>query len=601
MVNRGPSADDTRNVILAIALSLAVMLGFQYLFPPSRETPQETRAAQAPAVAAPVAPEREVGRTQAQRIPIRTPQLGGSLLLTGARIDDLNLREFRQTTKPDSPEVRLLAPRGAAGAADAFFGWEANLDGDGERILAASNSAWTADEGARLTPESPVTLRLRTPEGVEFTRTISVDRDYMFTIEDRARNEAGRPIQVRPFGVVRRQGAPPPAPNVHQGLAGVFGPGESLNLKSYGDAEKHAREKAKGRRGDEARILEQAGTGGWLGLSDHYWLTSLVPDQNERISGWYDSRVEDGQTDIRAAYRGQWRTLQPGGEATYTQRLFAGAKDVDVLRMYQHALNLPDFDRAVDWGLLFLVTRPLFELLHFFGQRLGHFGLAILVATIIVKLLLFPLVYQSNVAMTKLRKLQPKMQEIQEKYKADKQRQQQEMIRLYQVEKINPVAGCLPVLLQLPVFLALYKVLSVTVEMRHAPFFGWIQDLSARDPTNIFNLFGLLPFEPQTWPLVGGILWLGAWPILYGMTMSASMALSPPPTDPTQKMVFRFMPILFTFMIAGIAVGIAIYWTWSNILGVLQQYVIMRRMGVETEFDKVLARWLRREAPTAAE
>jgi YidC/Oxa1 family membrane protein insertase len=436
---------------------------------------------------------------------------------------------------------------------------------------------------------------------VEITRTISVDRDYMFTIEDRVRCTADRSCQVRPFGVVRREGVPPPATNVHQGLAGVFGPGRGLNLKTYDDARKHARDKARGKRGENERILEQQGQGGWLGLSDHYWLTSLIPDQQEQIAGWYDSRNEREQLDVRAAYRGGWRTLRPGEETSYTQRLFAGAKDVDILRMYERALNLPNFDRAVDWGLLSFVTRPLFELLHFFARQFGQFGLAILIATVIVKLLLFPLVYQSNVAMSKLRKVQPKMLEIQEKFKADKQRQQQEMMRLYQVEKINPVSGCLPILLQLPVFLALFKVLSVTVEMRHAPFFGWVKDLAARDPTNIFNLFGLLPFEPQTWPYLGPILWLGAWPILYGLTMWLSMALSPPPTDPTQKMVFRFMPILFTFMIAGIAVGIAIYWTWSNMLGIMQQYFIMRRMGVETELDKFLARWLRREAPTAAE
>ncbi len=609
-----PPSGDTRNLILAIVLSGLVIFGFDYFIArPQREEAAALRrveaARQVEAPAALTAPpaEQVIARTRTARIVIDTPEVDGSIALNGARIDDLNLRNFHRTVARDAPEVRLLSPRDGAASADAFFGWEARA---GDTAVADSNTAWTAPAGARLTPDAPVTLTHRTADGLELTRTIAIDEHYMFTITDRVRNTGAAAREVRPYGVARRQGLPRDYvqnANVQQGLAGVFGPEDRLRFQSYQEAQDHARDKDRGRAGEDERLLELAGPGGWLGLSDHYWLTALVPDQSEQISAWYDARNEAGGTDIRAAYRGAWRTIEPNGEVTYTQRLFAGAKRYEILRNYQRDLDIPDFDKAIDWGNLFwFLTRPLFAVMHFFGGFVGSFGLAILLTTIVVKIFLFPLVYQSNVAMTKMRKLAPMMKDLQERYASDKQRLQQETIRLYQTEKINPVAGCLPILLQIPVFFALYKVLSVTIEMRHAPFFGWISDLSARDPSNLFNLFGLvpligIPFHPETWPVVGPFLWVGAWACLYGVSMWALQALSPPPTDPTQAAVFRFLPLLFTLLFAGFAAGLVIYWTWSNALSILQQYIIMRRMGVETELDKWIARRFRREAPAAAE
>jgi YidC/Oxa1 family membrane protein insertase len=600
----GPGAGDTRNVIIAIVLSILVLFGFQYFVTgPQQQRERAERAAQAekqaeaaargePLVRVPIAPERAIAATRDMRIPIVAPSVGGSLSREGVLFDDVTLHHYRRTIERNSPDVRILAPREARGAADADFGWEMSQNGVGVGVL-DQDAVWTLAEGERLTPQTPVTLTLRTATGFEITRKISIDDRYMFTIEETVRNVGDAPREIRPYGVVRRLGMADDFVRngmVHQGMAGVFGPNHALNDINYRKAAEHARDKDRGRASADERIESQSGVGGWLGLSEHYWLTALAPDQSERIDAWFDSSNREGDTDYRSAYRGAWRTVAPGEAVTYTQRLFVGAKEVDTLQDYQRALNIPGFDSAVDWGFLGFLTRPFFMLLHFFGGLVGNFGVAILLSTIVVKLLLFPLVYQSNVAMAKMREIQPKMKEIQERYKADRQRMQQEQIRLFQTEKVNPVAGCVPILLQIPVFFALYSVLTVTIEMRHAPFVLWIRDLSAPDPTNIFNLFGLLPFDPSSWPIIGGFLALGVLPILYGVTMFALQALSPPPTDPTQALIFKLLPIVFTFLFASFAAGMVLYWTWSNILSIIQQYVIMRRMKVSTEFDKWLAK-----------
>ncbi len=619
MQNRqgGMGPDETRNLIIAMALAMAVFFAWDFFVAgPQRqervraaEVAQQAEArreAERPADAPPPAATRDeaLARTASERLNIATDALDGSILLEGARFDDLNLRQYRRTVDPDSPEVTLLSPEGAPGGHDAFFGWE---ERDTRFNGVGASDVWRAEAGARLTADAPVTLTFATGDGLEVTRRISVDEHFMFTVTDTVRNASEAPRDVRPFGTVRRDGLPTDYKVnqiVHQGMTGVFGPQQTLHETRFEAARKHARERARGRRGEDARILELSGTGGWLGLTDHYWLTALAPDQSEEISAYYDSRQEDGSdvTDFRAAYRGEWRTIQPGQEIVYTQRLFAGAKNVDVLRSYQSSLNLPDFDKAVDWGNFFILTRPYFDwLLHPLGKLVGSFGLGILLTTIVIKLLLFPIVFQSNLAMTKLRKIQPKMKEIQDRFAADKQRQQQEMIRLYQTEKINPVAGCVPILLQIPVFYALYKVLTVTIEMRHAPFYGWIRDLSAPDPLSIFNLFGLLPYNPHLVPVLNLIPQIGPWAIMYGATMWALQALNPPPTDPTQAMIFRYMPLLFVFLFASFPAGLVIYWTWSNILSIVQQYVIMRTQGVDTELDRWIAkRFGGKEAESAA-
>lgn len=630
---------ETRNVILAIVLSLGIMLGFEFFYnAPNRERIAEQQQAQAEQLEQQQAAQREaaaqagsetvaagetgstppqstgivtrdqaLSSTAASRIAIDTGEVDGSISLQGARIDDLNLRHYRQTLEDNSPEVTLLAPINTQYGHDAFFGWERQT-GETSTALSDARSQWTAAEGSRLTPTTPVTLTFDAGDGRVIERRISIDEHFMFTITDTVRNTSDAAITVRPFGTVRRDGMPEGFRNnaiVHQGMIGAFGQNNRLEQRNFKAADNHARDRGRGRKGEDERIVEGQGTGGWVGITEHYWLAAIIPDQSERISAYFDGRAVDGRNDYLASYRGSWREVPAGGEVTYTQRFFAGAKRYEVLRGYQHGETefgggapIPKFDDAIDWGNFWFLTRPFFAMLHYFGQLFAgwgivfNFGLAILASTVVIKAIMFPLVYQSFKAMAKMRGLQPKMKELQERYAADKQRQQQEILKLYQTEKINPVAGCVPILLQIPVFYALYKTLTVTIEMRHEPFVGWIHDLSAQDPTSLFNLFGLLPFA------VPAFLMIGLWPIFYGISMWALQALSPPPTDPVQAQIFRFLPILFTVMFAAFPAGLVIYWTWSNTLSILQQYVIMRRQGVETQLDKFLAKRLK---PTAAE
>ena len=608
----GPAPQDTRNMFLAIGLSLAIFLGFEFFYnAPQREREMAERAqieelraqtevarqaepgAQTPAApSGPVTREQAIASASGGRVTIDTPLLDGAIALDGARFDDLSLAAYNRQLDPASGEVTLLSPINSEFGHDAFFGWELQSGGDTSTI-AGADTLWSAPEGARLTPANPVTLTHVSERGVTIARTISVDEHYMFTITDVVRNTGGQAVSVRPFGTVRRQGMPADYrqnPIVHQGLIGVFG--ESYQQTSFQNADKHAREKQRGRAGADERIEERQAQGGWFGITEHYWLAAIIPDQNERIAAYFDARPENNRNDYRAAYRGEWREAAANTDITYTQRFYAGAKEVELLQSYQNSETsqpIPRFDDAIDWGNFWFLTRPFFLwLLHPLGQIVGNFGIAILLSTIVIKALMFPLVYQSFKAMAKMRALQPKMKELQERYAADKQRQQQELMKLYQTEKVNPVAGCVPLLLQIPVFYALYKTLTVTIEMRHAPFFGWINDLSARDPTSIFNLFGLLPFDPASIPLIGTFLLIGAWPVLYGVSMWALQGLSAPVTDPIQKQIFGMLPFVFTILFSGFAAGLVIYWTWSNILSILQQYVIMRRQGVETQLDTFL-------------
>lgn len=623
----GPGSSEIRNLILFIVLAGVILLGWEFLIggPQRREQlterarieetlrqqEAEEAAAQAPTTTttgsetegatttpppaqarAPRPREVVIAETASSRVQVDTAEVDGSISLNGARFDDLNLRQYRRTVARDSGEVSLLAPQNAEHAYDAYFGWE---DENPQNAAIGDTAVWTAPEGARLTPQTPVTLTHES-NGVRIERTIAIDDHFMFTITDVVHNTGAAPRSMRPFGVVRRDGMPQDYLNqsiVHQGFAGAFGPNDNLRIRTYQQGDKHARERIRGRIPEDQRLFQDGGQGGWMGISDHYWLAALVPDQSEQITGYYDTRTERDANNYRAAYRGAYHQIPAGGSVSYTQHFFAGAKRVDLLRSYQDSLQIPRFDEAVDWGnMMWPLTRTYFMwLLHPLAKMFGNFAIAILLSTVVIKILLFPLVYHSFKSMAKMRAVQPKMKEIQERYAADKQRQQQEMIKLYQTEKINPVSGCLPILLQIPVFFALYKTLSVTIEMRHAPFFGtWIKDLSAPDPTSIFNLFGLLPYDPSSVPLIGLFLAIGVWPILYGVSMMALQGLSPPPPDPVQAQIFRFLPILFTFMFAGFPAGLVIYWTWSNTLSIAQQYVIMRRQGVETQFDKWLAK-----------
>ena len=520
----------------------------------------------------------------AARVPIQTPKLKGSLSLQGARIDDLYLTDYKETLDKNSPPVELFRPQGMEHAYFAQFGWSGpNVAGG----VPGPNTPWTLTKGATLTPTTPVELTWDNGQGLRFTRVIAIDDQYVFTVTDTVANLSGQPITIAPYGRVERQGVPADLGKqmiLHEGAIGTFGANGKFTTEQvkYKDWAKKPR-------------IENRSTGGWLGITDKYWMAALIPDQKEAIEGRFAVRDPDGLNVHEAAMLGATRTIQPGRQIEETQRLFAGAKRNEILAGYEKSLDLPRFVYAIDWGHLFFLTRPIFMIVEFFYGILGNFGLAILALTVVVKLIMFPLANKSYESLSKMRTLQPKMEEIKKKFKDDPQKQQQETMALYQREKINPLAGCLPILVQIPVFYALYKVLFVTIEMRHAPFFGWIRDLSARDPSTIWNLFGAVPWDPATLPLVGsllnGPLHLGVLPIVYGLTMWLQQSMNPPAQDPMQRQIFAFLPFIFTFIMAPFAAGLLIYWAWNNILSIAQQYVIMHRFKAENPIDTFFARF----------
>jgi len=609
MTPRGQEDDSNRNLILAVVISLAVMLGYQYLVldPMAREQKAaiqaEQRAAKAgvpgatpvPGAGAPaMAPvTRERALEAGRRVRFDAPGVDGSIALDGGRIDDLSLKRYRQTVDPTSPEVVFLNPQAARGATYGVFGW--TDDAGAVDII----PRWEAAEDATLTPQTPLTLTFATGDGLTFTRTVSVDDNYLFTVTDRVENASATPRILRTYGAVRRHGKPENLINyqtLHEGFTGV--PGGLLKELDYQPAEKG--------RGQDAEMLAKGveTRGGWFGITDVYWLAAVIPDRTAQVTARYIARPgDDGRTIYEAGYVGAPVAIPANGAAEVTQHFFAGAKRVELLKAYQDSLGAQDLDKAVDWGNFWFLTRPFFGLMNFFYKLIGNFGVAIMLTTVVVKLLLFPIAYNSYKTMSKMQKLQPKMKDLQERFKADQQKLQQEMIKLYAAEKVNPVTGCLPIFLQIPVFYALYKVLLVTIEMRHQPFVGYIKDLSAPDPTSWVNLFGILPFAaPVDLPVVGFLFGVGFLPILYGVSMWAVTAISPQQmTDPIQRRIFQLMPILFTFMFAGFAVGMVLYWVWSNVLTFAQQYAIMRQQGVETGLDKWLARTLKKPAATPAE
>ena len=587
--------DNTRNTILFVVCAVAIFILYEVfvLRPNQAKREAEARATQSQVAAqagrpGPSVPgsapavqrlTRPQALAQSPRVPVRNPWLRGSLSLTGGRIDDLYLTRYRETLDRGSPNVELFRPEGARASFFADFGWTAtNVPG-----LPGPGTTWTLVRGGALTPGSPVVLRYDNGAGLVFTRTVAVDERYMFTVTDAVTNRGGAPVTLAPYGSVQQQGVPPDFVNnqiVHEGAIGVLDEKlEQIKWPRWRELEQ------------PERVSSQ---GGWLGITEKYWLAALIPDQSSTIEGVFRSTRVGSTTVFDSAFTGEPRTLAPGATTTSTTRLFAGAKRVRVLDEYADALNIPRFRSAVDWGFLWFLTQPIFTLLDFFNGLVGNFGVAILLLTVVMKAIFFPLANKSFESMTKMKKLQPKMEELKKKYGKDPQKQQQELMALYQKEKINPVMGCLPILVQIPVFYALYKTLTVTLEMRHAPFFGWVDDLSARDPTSWATGFGLIPWDPGTVPLIGGLLdgplHIGVWPLLYGLSMWLTQSMSPMSGDPIQKKIFQFFPVIFTFIMAPFAVGLVIYWTWQNVLSIAQQYVIMRRYKVENPIDGLLAR-----------
>jgi YidC/Oxa1 family membrane protein insertase len=608
---------DNRNTILAVILSGLVLIAWQYFYnAPQMEkqrqeaqktaelakaTPQATPSGTAPqpgtAPSASGTPSATQPATQGPvisrnaaleanpRIKVETPRIAGSISLKGARIDDIALTQYRETVDPKSPPIVLFSPSQTAHPYYAEFGW---VPGTGSTIrMPDANTMWQQEGSGALTPSSPITLKYDNGEGLVFKRTISVDDRYLFTIKDDVSNIGNTPATLYPYALISRHGAPEVSGYyiLHEGLIGYLGD-KGLQEYPYKSI-------------DDAKQVNFNVTNAWMGITDKYWASALLPDTTAKLQARYSSnqvgRIRTYQTD----YLGEAQTVPIGGSISNNARLFAGAKEAGVVGInfplvglggYNKQLGLNHFDLLIDWGWFYFITKPMFLALDYFFHLVGNFGISILLVTVIVKLLFFPLANKSYASMAKMKAVQPQLAALKERYPDDKVKQQQEMMEIYKKEKINPIAGCLPVLLQIPVFFSLYKVLFVTIEMRHAPFYGWIKDLSAPDPTTIFNLFGLIPFDPVAvlGPGVGAYLMLGVWPIIMGITMWFQMKLNPTPPDPTQKMIFDWMPLIFTFMLAGFPAGLVIYWAWNNLLSVAQQSYIMRKNGVKVElFDNI--------------
>ncbi|HEX2582460.1 MAG TPA: membrane protein insertase YidC [Dongiaceae bacterium] len=555
---------EQRNIIIAVILCFVILFGWNYFLAPKTSQPpaQHTQSTVAPSEQstppAPAALSREEALAQSPRLPIDTPRLKGSVSLKGGKVDDLILRDYKATVAADSPPVALLSPAQGQDGYFADWGWL----GENDKIaLPGSETLWKSQDRA-LTFDHPVTLSWDNGQGLEFRRVISVDANYMFTVSDSVVNHAASAISLSPFGRIKRIGTPPVVGTyvLHEGPIGVLD--GSLHEIKY-----------KSLKGEDPQ--EYTSNGGWLGITDKYWLTALVVPQGENIHATFHHIAKDDS--YQSDFVGAKTVLMPGAERTFNGKFFAGAKEVKLLDAYRDQLGIPLFDRAVDFGWYYFLTKPMFYLLDWLYSLFGNFGLSILALTIIVKAVMFPLANRSYRSMSRMKLLQPKMQEIKERVGDDRQKLNMEMMELYKREKINPAAGCLPLLVQIPVFYSLYKVFYVTIEMRHAPFFGWIKDLSAPDPTSILNVFGLAPWAtPHLGPL--HFLSIGAWPLLMGFTMWLQQKLNPTPPDPTQARLFQLMPIIFTFTLGQFASGLVIYWAWNNTLSILQQKFIMWRV-----------------------
>ena len=601
---------DNKNTILAIALSALVLIAWQFFFAmPQEKARQEklqaeqlTQKQQTPAqpsqpgqpvpipaqpglpqapgqtaqTPADIAANRGAALAKSPRVPIATDSLQGSIALKGGRIDDLALVKFRETVDPKSPPIVLLSPSGSPDPFYAEFGWT-NAAGANVKVPAA-DTVWTQASSGALRIDHPVTLTYDNGEGLEFRRTIAIDDKYLFTIKDEVANKSDKAVSLFPFALISRHGTPKTLGYyiLHEGLIGKFGDEGSKEV-TYKTIE-------------DKKINTFNATNAWLGITDKYWAAVLLPKTDAHVIANFRAdklgTLETYQTD----YLLDARTIAPGATATADARLFAGAKEVRVVNDYEKKLELNHFDLLIDWGWFYFITKPLFFVIDYIYRLVGNFGVAILLVTVLIKGLFFPLANKSYASMAKMKAVQPQMAALKARYPDDKAKQQQELMALYKKEKINPLAGCLPIAIQIPVFFSLYKVLFVTIEMRHAPFFGWIHDLSAPDPTNLFTLFGLIPFDPTVLPVIGPFLHLGAWAIIMGITMWAQMKLNPTPPDPTQAMIFNWMPLIFTFMLATFPAGLVIYWAWNNSLSVLQQSVIMRKHGAKIELiDNVKA------------
>ena len=578
---------DQKNLVVAFALSLIVLIGFQYLYIEPREAERQRLAEQTAAQSEQIAPGDELQddlapeispgaavsetpaaepaapQPPARRVAVETARLRGSISLRGGRIDDVVLADYFDRIGDGAENIRLFERADSDGAYFAEFGWLARAQQG--LSLPTGDTVWDASD-ATLTTENPLVMTWDNGQGLTFSRIVEVDENFLFTVTDTVTNNTSGDVALGTYGRINRNGTPDTLGFfiLHEGPIGVFD-GEAREI-TYKDLRK-----------DET--IDKPSVGGWIGITDKYWLAALIPDQAAKVNTRFLYRAAGGPVRYGANYRTDREIVAAGGSYTVTHRLFAGAKEVEVIDAYEDAYNIELFHKAIDWGWFHFLTRPLFYILHFFYGIAGNFGVAILLLTVLVKLAFFPLANKQYESMSKMKALHPKMIQLRERFADDKMRQQQELMALYKKEKVNPLAGCMPILIQIPVFFALYKTLFVTIEMRHQPFFGWIKDLSAADPLTPLNLFGLIPWDPPSF------IAIGIWPLIMGVTMYLQQKMNPQPADPIQAKVLMAMPIVFTFILAPFPVGLVIYWTWNNVLSMAQQWVIMRRMGVSIGND----------------
>lgn len=562
--------DNQRNLIITIVISILILISWTYFFPPTHPEADKTTTisnntnnsddnfAHNFDSKSPLKSTAEIIE-QTPRISIQTPALTGSINLMGARIDNIMLNKYKETVEPDSANITLLSP---AGAQHAYFA-EIGYVGDkalGE--LPSDNSLWHVDGNNQLTPATPVTLTYNNDKGLVFTRNISIDDNYLITFTDTVKNTSSQAVSFKIYGRSTREAdAAAESSNylLHEGLIGLFD-NNSLQEVKY-----------KSIKEDKLKKFD-SGQDGWLGLTDKYWAVALIPSKQLKYEASFKYN-DRGRPFYQADFISTPINLEAGNSISFTNRIFAGAKEVAVVDKYAKQYNIKRFDLLIDWGWFRFFTKPMFWLIDGLYKLTGNFGVAIIFTTILLKLVLFPLANKSYRSMAKMRLLQPQVDALKEKHPDDKQALQRDLMALYKQEKVNPMAGCWPMLIQFPIFFSLYKVLYITIEMRHAPFFGWIQDLAAPDPTSIFNLFGLLPYA------VPAFLMIGAWPIIMGITMFLQMRLNPAAADPIQATLLNWLPVIMTYILAGFPAGLVIYWACNNTFTIFQQSFIMRKYG----------------------
>ncbi|WP_136686108.1 membrane protein insertase YidC [Falsirhodobacter xinxiangensis] len=593
--------DQNKNLLLAIALSIVVMLGWFWLFPPEQ---QANDPASPDVITAtpdqPIAPTttadapEQAAMAEAARVAIDTPDLRGSISMLGGRIDDLLLKDYHVTLDDASDNVRLLSPVGQPNAYYALQGWApaGSLDFDD---VPGANTEWTLTGGETLTPTTPVVLQWNSPAGLVFTRTIAVDEQYMFTVTDRVENTSGAEQSLAPYGMIARHGEPLDLQNffvLHEGVVGRTD-GELTETKYSGVRDLPVIQ----REGANAEVME-ATVDGWIGFTDKYWMTTLVPAQGQPFTAVakYVASADIYTTETRQPVM----TVAPGTTIENASRVFAGAKEWATIRHYQNDEGIAGFIDSIDWGWFFFLTKPIFAVLHWLNQHIGNMGVAIIALTFLLKALVLPLAYKSYVSMARMKELQPEMEALKERAGDDRQKLQKEMMALYKEKKVNPAAGCLPILIQIPIFFSLYKVILVTIELRHAPFFGWLNDLSAPDSSSLYNLFGLLPWGTPEHGTIMAMIFIGVLPILLGISMWLQQKLNPAPTDPAQQMIFAWMPWVFMFMLGSFASGLVLYWITNNLITFSQQYIIMASHGKRPDLFGNIRGGFKRKKPEPA-